>query len=50
MICLYTLSEKKSWHKISSVKKIVGKKFRHWQNNSSLFTDEFFAWLSENIN
>ena len=29
--------------KISSEKKIVGKKVRHWQNNSSLF----FAWLSE---
>ena len=33
---------KKSQHKISSVKKIVGKKFRHWKNNSSLFIDEFF--------
>ena len=39
----YTLSEKKSRHKISSVKKIVGKTFRHWENNSSLFTDDFFC-------
>ena len=34
--------KKKSGHKISSVKIIVGKKFRHWQNNSLHFTDEFF--------
>ena len=43
--------KKKIRHKISSVKKIVGKKFRHWPNNSSLLTAGFFfAWLSENIN
>ena len=35
--------KKKSGYEISSEKKIVGKKVRHWQNNSSLF----FAWLSE---
>ena len=34
--------KKKSRHKTSSVKKIAGKKFRHWQNDSSLFTDQFF--------
>ena len=29
--------------KNSSVKKtVVGKKVRNWQNNSSLFTDEYF--------
>ena len=27
---------------MSSVKKITGKKFGLWQNNSSLFTDNFF--------
>ena len=39
-----TLSEEKSRHKPLSVKKkkIAGKKFRHWQNNSLLFTEEFF--------
>ena len=35
--------KQKSWHKISLVKTMVGKKFRRWQNNSSLFTDEFFC-------
>ena len=35
--------KKKIRHKISSVKKIVGKKFRHWPNNSSLLTDGFFC-------
>ena len=35
--------KKKSRHKISSVKKIVGKKFRHWESNLSLFSDEFFC-------
>ena len=38
-----TLSEEKSGHEILSEKKIVGKKVRHWQNNSSLYTDEFFC-------
>ena len=42
--------KKKSRHKIPSVKKIIDKKFRHWQNNSSLFTNEFLSWISENIN
>ena len=35
--------KKKSGHEILSEKKIVGKKVRHWQNNSSLYTDEFFC-------
>ena len=35
--------KKKSRHKISQVKQIVGKKFHLWQNNSSLFTDDFFC-------
>ena len=35
--------KKKIRHKISSVKKIVGKKFRHWPNNSSLLTDGIFC-------
>ena len=30
------------WHKILSVKKIVGKKICHWQKNSSFFADMFF--------
>ena len=34
---------KKSRHKILSVKKIVGKIYPYWQNNSSLFTDDFFC-------
>ena len=39
----YLNGRKKTRHEISSVKKIVGKKFRHWQNNQSLFTEEFFV-------
>ena len=31
-------------------KNFVGKKFCHWQNNSSLFTNDFFARLPENTN
>ena len=37
------IRRKKSRHKISLVKKIVSRKFCHWQDNSSLFTDEFFC-------
>ena len=49
--CCIPYWKKKSWHKISSVKKIVVKNFvtaktiRHF-----LLTTNFFAWLSENIN
>ena len=31
-------------------KNFVGKIFRELQNNSSLFTDDIFPWLSEKIN
>ena len=40
---LISLSKEKSRHKILSVKKIVGKKLRQWENNSTLFTDKYFC-------
>ena len=40
--------KKKSRHK-TSVKKIVGKKFDHWQIIRHILPINFLAWLSENI-
>ena len=40
-----TISDEKllPYRKKKSQYKILSVKFRHWQNNSSLFTDEFFC-------